>query len=243
MRLYKGSRFQIVFCDARDGFFPAEVLDNVPYPVDGQSPIFRQLAERVSLASIVIPKGVHGTEGLFVDETTHQKFSSAPRTEGDSAVTAMPGVGIGVLTADCLSFAIYDPVHHAAAMVHAGWRGSVGRIGAATLATMRDRFGTRPEEVEIFLGPCAHVCCYQVNEDFLAHLASFSCRDKVVQRRASGLFFDLPLFNQLLLEEAGVRREAINRDYSVCTMCNDRFCSYRREGAASCRQLSLIVLT
>jgi YfiH family protein len=242
--LHNNSRFQLVFCNACDGFFPADVLKNIPYPLDA-SPhdVFRKLAKKVKLTSLVLLKQVHGIHGVCVDNETLPRLLCAPRSEGDFLVTAISGVGIGVLTADCLPFAIYDPVNHAAAMVHAGWRGSVERIGAATLTMMRDRFGTRSDQVEIFLGPCAHACCYQVSEDFARNLATFSCAEKVVQCRESKIFFDLPLFNRLQLEEAGVRHEAIHSDYSKCTICNKHFCSYRREGVASCRQLSLIVLT
>ena len=198
--------------------------------------------QQAQLNSVIILKQTHSTQGFCVTTENVAELTTAPRREGDFLCTQLSGVGIGVLTADCLPMAFYDPLHHAAAIVHAGWRGMVDGIGAQTLQSMRDSFGTRPEDVQVFIGPCAKSCCYQVGEDFLQHLASFSWADKVVDRRENGLFFNLPLCNSLLLQDAGVNPASISYEYNSCTICNNSFCSYRRDAAASCRQLALIVL-
>jgi hypothetical protein len=282
MKVHTTPRFQLVFCDANDGLFPAGYLETSFYPLDLKSSPYDLLAQAISahqeqnvpsseqqtstqkdsllqesvqhgslsqtpaqlslLKSVVLLKQIHSMQGLCVTNDNLISLTTAPRHEGDFLCTSLPGIGIGVLTADCLPMAFYDPVNHAAAIVHAGWRGMLDGIGAQTLQSMRDSFGTRPEDLQVFIGPCAKQCCYQVGEDFLQHLKSFSWVDKVIERRENGLFFNLPLCNSLLLQDAGVRSTSISYTYNECTICNFSFCSYRRDAAASCRQLALIVL-
>jgi YfiH family protein len=208
----------------------------------GQAFAQQDSEQQTPLKSVVILKQTHSTQGCCVTADNLISLTTAPRHEGDFLCTALPGVGVGVLTADCLPMAFYDPINHAAAIVHAGWRGMVNGIGAQTLQSMRDSFGTRPEDVQVFIGPCAKACCYQVSEDFIQNVTSFAWADNVIERRENGLFFNLPLCNSLLLQDAGVNPASIVSDYNTCTICNSSFCSYRRDAAASCRQLALIML-
>lgn len=247
MKLHTTPHFQLIFCDASYNLFPAGYLETSFYPLDLTRSPYAVLAEKISvqqayLKSVAILKQTHSTQGFCVTADNLVSLTTAPRHEGDFLCTQLSGVGIGVLTADCLPMAFYDPVNHAAAIVHAGWRGTVDGIGAQTLQKMRDSFGTRPEDVQVFVGPCAKPCCYQVREDFMQHLTPFSWADNVIERRENGLFLDLPLCNRLLLQDAGVRGDSISYEYTTCTICNNSFCSYRRDAAASCRQLTLIVL-
>ena len=48
----------------------------------------------------------------------------------DAFVTNLPGVAIGVRTADCIPVLLYDPVRRVIAAVHAGWKGTLGKIPA-----------------------------------------------------------------------------------------------------------------
>ena len=61
--------------------------------------------------------------------------------DGDGLVTATPGLWIGVRTADCAPVILADPVRRAVAVIHAGWRGTVGMIVARAVARMGAEFG------------------------------------------------------------------------------------------------------
>ena len=94
-------------------------------------------------------KQVHGTTCRLVDAATSSD------TEGDIILTRTPGLAIGVVTADCAPLALYDEKNHAAAMVHAGWRGAVAGVVQQALKSMHDHFGTIPQNVLASIGPCA----------------------------------------------------------------------------------------
>lgn len=94
-------------------------------------------------------------------------FEAAPAgaPQGDAAITHAPGILLGVQTADCVPILLVDPRRHAVAAVHAGWRGTLGRIAAKTLGRMQMAFGTHPESVLAVLGPAIGRCCYEVGPE------------------------------------------------------------------------------
>lgn len=185
---------------------------------------------------------IHSIEGLSLTRdtlTTHIPF----RTDGDFLTTNMPHIGLGILTADCLPIIFYDPAHHALALAHAGWRGSVAGIGPAVVAHMHTMYGSRPEELQIFFGPSAHVCCYEVSADFIDTLGKHGdLAETVIRQNNDRFYFDLPAFNLQLLTRAGINKDLCNLDYNCCTICNPTWCSYRRDGSQAGRQITAITL-
>jgi hypothetical protein len=71
---------------------------------------------------------------------------------------------LAILTADCVPIVLHDPVAGVLACVHAGWRGTVAGVTAATLAAMQD-LGTRPSDVVAGIGPAVGADRYQVGPD------------------------------------------------------------------------------
>ena len=91
------------------------------------------LAETLGIepTKILLPHQVHGADFCIIapDFMALSEEERAKVIEGvDGIFTSMSGVCIGVSTADCIPIIIYDPEHHAACAIHAGWRGTVKRI-------------------------------------------------------------------------------------------------------------------
>jgi copper oxidase (laccase) domain-containing protein len=84
--------------------------------------------------------------------------------------------------------------------------------------------------LRILLGPSAKVCCYEVSPDFIGPL----------QLRGNKTFFDLAACAQQKLHGLGIAPTAINSDYNLCTMCNERFFSHRRQGEKAGRNLTVL---
>jgi copper oxidase (laccase) domain-containing protein len=98
--------------------------------------------------------------------------------------------------------------------------------------------GLRPEQLEILIGPAAGVCCYEVGPDLIEILKQ-SWGETGLVRREDKFYFNLAA---LLREQAlswGLRPEAI-ACAQVCTICDFRFFSFRRQKDLSGRQLSFI---
>jgi YfiH family protein len=84
---------------------------------------------------------------------------------GDGAMTDVPGVMLGVQTADCVPVLVADARRRAVAAFHAGWRGTLARIVERGIGTMRLRYGSRPEDLVAAVGPAIGPCCYSVGEE------------------------------------------------------------------------------
>lgn len=218
------------FGNKEDLFYPDSYFESVE--------AFAKLRKKLGAKSLTFLKQVHGINGYLVD--SDKEFSFHER-EGDFLITNKPGCAIGVLTADCLPIIFYDQTNNACGVVHAGWRGSVDKISTISLKAMMDSFGTKPELVKVYFGPCAKNCCYEVGSDFCKNVSDRYKKD--VFRTVSGkIFFDNLRLNILQLLEMGVFEKNMISNYNMCTICDSSYHSYRRAGDAAGRQASVIVL-
>lgn len=161
--------------------------------------------------------------------------------DADGHATALAGVGVTVLAADCLPVALAR--EGAVAMLHAGWRGLAAGVleqGMHALAELEHRDdrgrGDRHGGVVAVIGPGAGACCYEVGHE--VH-AAFGARSKTGLRRA-GRRIDLRAIARERLLEAGVAQVL---DARACTICDERFFSHRREGARAGRQAGVAWLS
>ncbi len=128
------------------------------------------------------------------------------RHEADGVATATAGLICGALSADCAPILFADPEARVVASAHAGWRGALGGIVAATVAKMSE-LGARPARIIAVVGPCIGPASYEVGEDFLqAFMAGAPEAERFFTPGASPAKrqFDLPGFVLQRLEQAGV---------------------------------------
>lgn len=190
--------------------------------------------------TLLTPYQVHSAEAV----TVFAPFENG-RPHADALVTDMPGLVIGVVTADCAPVLFVDAEAGVIGAAHAGWKGALGGILEATVLAMEAR-GARAERIAAAIGPCIARASYEVDTGFLAR---FTTADPANERffadgRPGHWQFDLEAYAAHRLAGAGVRRiEALGLD----TYADDaRFFSYRRathrgeQGYG--RQLSLIGL-
>lgn len=71
----------------------------------------------------------------------------------DGLITKTPGISLMMKHADCQVALFYDPKNHAAANIHAGWRGSVANIYGETVQYMQQAFGSHPSELLVCISP------------------------------------------------------------------------------------------
>jgi hypothetical protein len=155
--------------------------------------------------------------GISTDTDAH------PDIEADGQATALRGVGAMVLTADCLPVALGSS--GAVAMVHAGWRGLAAGVLEEGVRALRELGGV--DDIVAVIGPGAGPCCYEVGEE--VHVAFGGAhRIGIPPTR-----IDLQAIARDRLLAAGVTDV---RDVGACTICDERFFSYRREGARAGRQ-------
>jgi polyphenol oxidase len=164
--------------------------------------------------------------------------------EGDALWTGRAGRGVGVRTADCVPVLIAHRTLPLAAAVHAGWRGLAGGVIPATVAALAVRFGAGVVDgLVAAVGPCARGCCYEVGADVADALAPLpGAAGALRPGRAPGKWMaDLLPAALAQLRDAGIAEGRCDAP-GVCTICDARFHSYRRERSASLRQLAFAYL-
>ena len=163
--------------------------------------------------------------------------------EGDALAAAHAGAALGVRSADCFPVLVADPVAGAVAAVHSGWRGTLAGILAETVGALGRAFGSRPGDLHVAVGPGIRSCCFEVGPEVAAAFAAgYPGAARPAPGRPGKFLLDLPRVLEAQLEAAGVARGR-RYDSGLCTFCNPReFFSYRREGAAAGRMMSVIAL-
>ena len=194
---------------------------------------------------LVMPHQVHET-GVAQIGRTFFLLSADVRQEAlegaDAVMTSLPGVCIGVSTADCIPIIIYDPEHHAACAVHSGWRGTVKNIVEAAVAAMASAYHSSPEMLRAVIGPGISLKNFEVGDEVYAAFAETGYPMSRIAERHAKWHIDLPGCCRLQLEATGVPASQIH-DSGICTFDHpDTYFSARRLGVQSGRIFTGIIL-
>jgi YfiH family protein len=181
---------------------------------------------------LILPRQVHGTE---IAEVTEQNLDS--RFDGvDALMTSMPHTCIGVSTADCVPILIYDTQARAIAAAHAGWRGTVARIGSKTVAAMLQRYSMSAADLKVVIGPSIGPDAFEVGDEVYEAFSQGGFEmNKIAFKRNGKWHIDLWQANALDLQQTGIARENIEIA-GICTyQQHEDFFSARRLGIKSGR--------
>lgn len=181
--------------------------------------------------NLVMVKQVHGS-AIVVAEHPDPELLVTP---ADGLITKVPGLVLGVRTADCVPVFFWDPVQKVAGIAHGGWKGVKDGIIAQMLKIFEKSCGTKMGDLRVAIGPSIRKCCYEVGKEFLGHFPGFY-RGK----DAAKGHLDLVGVIKSRLVKRGVP-EAHIHDTELCTVCeNKKFFSYRLESQTQERILSVI---
>ena len=159
----------------------------------------------------------------------------------DGIVTDIPDALLTVFGGDCPPVYIVDPKRRVSGLVHAGWKGTLGRIPQVAIAQMTVKFGCDPADMYAAIGPGVCRDCYEMGDEVYEAFASQWSRedaDEILSRYPAwdsdgneilgGKYhLDLRAANRMTLLRAGVPADHISVS-NVCTKCNvDTFYSYR----------------
>lgn len=183
------------------------------------------VAEAIGLSAthIVRQHQVHETELRLINDS----FFVLPESYRNNMLEGVDGVAtdescvcIGVFTADCIPLLFYDPEHRAIAAAHAGWRGTVKRIGQKMVAYMKDCFGTRPADIHVLVGPGITLKNFEVGQEVYDDFANAGFDMSSIAKMFPTMHpsddepkekwhIDLPECNRLQLMDVGVKSENI----------------------------------
>ena len=178
-------------------------------------------AMEVPIENLVTVHQVHSADVVRVG----QPMSARPKA--DAMVTAVPGIGLGILTADCQPVLFSDPVAGVIGAAHAGWRGAQSGVLEAVVAAMV-QLGSKPQDIRAVIGPTISQRAYEVGQEFYESFTDQApeTRRFFVNGRAGKFLFDLPSYGLDRLRAAGVGHAEWT---GHCTYREpERFFSFRR---------------
>ena len=191
--------------------------------------------EIVAINRARVAEALDVTPGALL--TVHQTHSADVLTitdpqartdvQADAMVTALSGVALGVLTADCQPVLFADERAGVIGAAHAGWKGAMAGVLEATVDAM-SALGAARESITAIIGPAISQAAYEVGPEFLDDFladdpenARFFCKGK-----DDRYHFDLPGFGLHRLRRSGIGRVDWTHH---CTYADpQRFFSYRR---------------
>ena len=241
----------------RHGFFTREgghssgIYDslNCGFGSDDETSQVAQNRHSVSTAlgvapdQLITPYQVHSACALIATNAWERENSP----QADAIITNVPGLAVGVLTADCVPILVVDPVAKVVGAAHAGWRGALGGIIEACIAKMEEAGASR-DNIHACFGPCISAHSYEVGEEFKARFLDentdydrfFKTPDSTARPH-----FNLPAFVLHRLEQLDLKQV---HSQAECTYQNEsKFFSYRRSTHRNepdyGRQISAIVIS
>lgn len=162
----------------------------------------------------------------------------------DGLITKDKGVPLMTFHADCVPLLFLDPINKGVAASHAGWQGTMLKIGQKTVKKMMEEFGSKPEDILVGIGPSIGKCCYEISEDVVERFnINFTETSNIVFPMGGGKYMlDLWEANRIALKEIGVIDRNIISS-RLCTACDTHlFYSHRREKGLTGRMASVIEL-
>lgn len=180
---------------------------------------------------------VHGNGVVVIDSAPEGALTGVAGVGScDALVTDRPGVGLVVWSADCVPVLLAGP--GVVAAIHSGWRGSAADIVGVVVRRLELSFGVTADQLVAALGPAISGAHYEVGPEVVEALESVGS-GTVDWRR--GDHVDLRLFLAGRLCRLGVPRESIGI-VGPCTYSTPGLASFRRDGDAAGRQLSVVSL-
>lgn len=188
---------------------------------------------------------VHGNHVMVVDEKDRSKgiisYDTAIKS-CDGLITNVPGLNLLAFFADCYPLYFYDPDHRAIGLSHAGWKGTMGQIGKKTIEAMASEYGTLASSLLVFIGPGIADCCFRIDADLANKVSEeFSDLHDIIFNKGPSHNWNLQETNKQLMMKQGVCEENIIC-CPLCTCCENKFFSYRREHGRTGRMAALIAL-
>lgn len=222
-----GLRFLVLNDRFPEGVFHVMTMADQNLKLDPKS-YMRRIKEMIaqfdlSVESVSTTAQVHGkTIGIASGEDRHFDETDALIGEEGHLLT--------VKTADCVPIALFDRRNRKTALIHAGWRGSFLKIASETVEAMKQRYGTRPEDLSAHIGTSISTCSFEVERDVIdQYEAIFDYEEPMYEQKSEKKYcFDLRALNRRILSESGIQMHQITMsNYSTD---DAGFHSFRRDG-------------
>lgn len=187
--------------------------------------------------------------GIKVVEVTDFKKDYG---ECDGLFTVEKNTVLCMYFADCTPLFFWDAKKRAGGLVHAGWRGTCNGIGRESINFMAEKYGSRPEDITVIIGPSIGHCCFEVGTEVAREFeekldkkitsGNITLKSKTSKESAPKYLINLKKINYNILTNCGISPDNI-LTHEICTCCRrELFFSYRRDNRDTGRMAGLFFI-
>lgn len=188
----------------------------------------------LELDNVIMTEQVHGNKVAIMIDDNERLLKGY-----DGMITNKPLL-FGIRTADCLPIFFYDPKRKIVGSIHAGWKGLSKRIIKNAIAGIK-RLGGNKDDLIVSVGPHIQICCYSVSEERAKKFQNLTGSNIVTRFKSRTWFLNLSKIALFQLRKLGIKESNIEVS-DICTSCNNRFWSFRRDKQKAGRMINLIGL-
>ena len=194
---------------------------NMTYRGNGLTPERLSLFNEVGInpECAVSCRQIHSKKVFRVD------FAPEGELQGDGLITGNRELVLCATAADCMPIYFFDRRTGSFGVVHSGWKGT--GIIAEAVGILQKSMDSRLEDITVVMGPSAGSCCYEVDRERYDYFKKNWGPESALERNGS-FYLDLEGANRFLLDKIGIENVY---SFHQCTICSDKFGSFRREGA------------
>tara|TARA_B000000609_G_scaffold154040_1_gene143234 strand:- start:616 stop:1368 length:753 start_codon:yes stop_codon:yes gene_type:complete len=174
----------------------------------------------VKKAKLILMNQTHSNKVIEIKHNNYKKKINA-----DAIITKITGIGLCVLTADCVPILLYDKKNQIVGSIHAGWKGAFSRVIQNTILRIKKKNSNNL--IYACVGPCIGKKSYEVDDIFFKKFLQKSRKNKKYfsKKNNNKKLFNLRAFVSDKLLELGVIVDHIKRD---TFKESNNFFSYRR---------------
>ncbi|SDY59925.1 peptidoglycan editing factor PgeF [Thermoactinomyces sp. DSM 45892] len=239
------------FSAREEGFSPMHhnyalhVRDRPSHVIENRKSLMRDLS--FSLDSFTCGEQVHGVTIAYVtdrDRGRGNRDRESAFSDTDGLFSSEEDLLLASFYADCVPLFFYAPEIDVIGVAHAGWKGTVQKIGPKMIDEMVTK-GADRSKIRVAIGPSIGVCCYEVDEHVLRPMKdALACQDLPLSVALSTATYkamlDLKEANAQLCKQVGLRDDQIVKS-NYCTSCSkEYFHSHRRDKGDTGRMIAFI---
>lgn len=193
----------------------------------------------IGMEQLVFPSQTHTNCVATIDQKPE-----APIEKTDALISNTPGICICVQTADCVPILLYDSRKQVISAIHAGWRGTVGKIVQKAVSDMKKNYHCNPEDILAAIGPSISPEIYEVGDEVVeAAKENIPNANRCLHQNKTGKYhFNLWEANKQLLLDSGLLENKIEVANECSFLEKKKYYSARRDGIETGRMVSGIML-
>ena len=194
--------------------------------------------------NILRPHQTHSNNVQIVNENNiNDSFDNV-----DGLITNLKGVALCTQVADCQSILLYDFKNKVIGNVHSGWRGTLTRICTNAIEIMKKEYHSDTKNIKVYISPSIHKCHFEVGEElkeeFVKEFNDINIEDFITKgdyKDEQKYYIDTVELNKMILLNLGLKEENIIIS-DICSVCDDRIHSYRKDKPNDGRNVTLICM-